>query len=105
MPHSKLNESEKRQWVTLFKNYDLGAAAFGRGFGLPYASFMTWKRLYHGKLAKSQKTAPSGSEFVERVVERSLPTPHAGPPPLRAPVAELSLGAGVVLRIFTPTSK
>lgn len=104
MPHSKLNESEKREWVTLFSNYDLSAAAFCREFDLPYASFMTWKRLYHGKLARSPKAAPSGSEFVELVVERSLPTPHAGTS-LRAPVAELSLGAGVVLRIFTPTNE
>jgi hypothetical protein len=104
MPHPKLNESEKRQWVSLFSNYDLSAAAFCREFDLPYASFMSWKRLYHGKLAKSPKAPSSGSEFVELVVEHPASS-HRTAPPSRVPVAELSLGSGVVLRIFTPAKE
>ncbi|MEN9022616.1 MAG: hypothetical protein ABF370_19135 [Verrucomicrobiales bacterium] len=102
MPHSKLDESEKRQWVTLFSNYDLSAAAFCREFDLPYANFMAWKRLYHGKTAKLPKASARGPEFVELVVEPPLPSHRVGTPS-RVPVAELSLGTGVVLRIFKPT--
>lgn len=104
MPHSKLDESEKRQWVTLFSNYDLSAAAFCREFHLPYSSFMAWKRLYHGKTAKRPKASAREPEFVELVVESPLPSRRAATPS-QVPVAELSLGKGVVLRIFTPTNE
>lgn len=104
MPHSKLDESEKRQWVSLFSNYDSSAAAFCREFDLPYASFMAWKRLYFGKTAKRPKASARGPEFVELVVESPLPSSLACTPS-RVPVAELSLGSDVVLRIFTPTNE
>ncbi|MCK5922513.1 MAG: transposase [Methylococcales bacterium] len=94
-----MNESEKLRWVSLFSNYDISAAAFCREFDLPYASFMTWKRLYHGKLAKPSKATPSEPEFVELVVEP--PSSPRVTTSSSAPVAELSLGSGVVLRIFT----
>jgi hypothetical protein len=101
MPNSILEESEKKQWVTLFGNYDLSAAAFCREFDLPYASFMAWKRLYHGKAAQAANVPEQKPEFVELLVEPAHPaTRHDASLPVQ--VAELCLGAGVVLRIFTP---
>lgn len=101
MPNSKLEESEKQQWVTLFSNYDLSAAAFCREFDLPYASFMAWKRLYHGKAAPAPKVREKKPEFVELMVAPPHTTTRRDTS-LPVPVAELCLGPGVVLRIFTP---
>jgi len=103
MPTSKLEESEKQQWVTLFGNYDLSAAAFCREFDLPYASFVAWKRLYHGKVARAPKVSEQKPEFVELMVEPPHPTARRDSS-LPVPVAELCLGAGVVLRIFPPAN-
>ncbi len=47
---------------------------------MPYASFMAWKRLYHGKTAKRPKASANGPEFVELVVEPPLPSRRACPP-------------------------
>ena len=71
---------------------------------MPFASFMARKRLYHGKTAKGPKASANVPKFVELVVEPPLPFRRACPPS-RAPVAELSLGTGLVLRIFTPINE
>jgi len=97
MPQTRLTESEKRQWVALFNDYDLSAAAFCREFSLPYGSFMAWKRLFKDKPAKSTAISQRPAEFVELIVEQPQPSTT----PTNAPVAELSLGNGIVLRVFT----
>ena len=100
MSRSRLTESEKRQWVALFNDYDLSAAAFCREFKLPYGSFMAWKRAYKSVRTKPAAISPQKSEFVEFVVEH----PQRSTALASAPVAELSLGSGVILRVFTTGS-
>jgi len=101
MSRSRLTESEKRQWIALFNDYDLSAAAFCREFKLPYGSFMAWKRAYKNEPKKAAEISRK-AEFVELVVEQPQrsTTSHSH----AAPVAELSLGSGVVLRVFTTGS-
>jgi hypothetical protein len=98
MHQPKLDESEKRHWVSIFLEHDLSAAAFCREFGLPYASFLAWKRLY------PEGGAPPSQAFVELVaedVEGAVPAPATGAErPI--PVAELAFTGGLTLRIFAP---
>ena len=100
MSRKRYQESEKRKWVRRFNGYNSNAAAFCREFNLPYGSFMVWKRLYRKKPLKSTALVPQCSEFVELTVEppnspvRGVSTPM--------PTAELSLGSGMVLRVFPP---
>lgn len=100
MSRSRLTESEKRQWVALFHDYDLSAAAFCREFKLPYGSFMAWKRTYKNEPKTATAISPRKAEFVELVVEQ----PQRSTASHVTPVAELSLGSGVILRVFTTGS-
>jgi len=101
MPRKRYQESEKQKWVRRFNGYHSNAAAFCREFNLPYGSFMAWKRLYHSKPSRSTALAPPQSEFIELTVEPpSYPVTGVASP---TPVAELSLGSGMVLRVFAPS--
>ncbi|MDB2347874.1 transposase [Verrucomicrobiales bacterium] len=101
MSGKRYQEAEKRKWVRRFNDDNSSAAAFCRKFNLPYGSFMAWKRLYRGSSSKPKTLAPQQSKFIELTVEprrssaRNVATP--------TPVAELSLGSGLVLRVFAPS--
>ena len=69
------------------------AMAFCRERGLGYQNFLRWKRTL------ADRQAPGGPVFVELAVEASTPVPAPAP----FVVAELSLGADIVLRIFDPS--
>ena len=102
MSRKKFTESEKQRWVSRFQTHDTSAAAFCRKFDLSYGSFMAWRRLYAGKggRAKSATLADTQPPFIEVTVDSlSNQTAHEVSP---MPVAELSLGSGIVLRVFTP---
>ena len=100
MARARYQESEKRKWVRRFNGYHSNAAAFCREYKLPYGSFMSWKRLYLVKPSKSTALAPQQFEFIELTVETPSSSVKGAATPI--PVAELSLGSGVVLRVFTP---
>lgn len=70
------------------------AMAFCRERGLGYQNFLRWKRTL------ADRPPPGGPVFVELAVEPSTPIPVPAP----LVVAELSLGADIVLRIFHPSS-
>lgn len=102
MSRLRLDDAEKQKWVDLFYEYDLSAAAFCREFGLPYSSFLSWKRTASTKRKSGEN---SEAEFVELVVQ----PPDRGAVPLSAtaacPVAELQLGSGMLLRVFVPDTQ
>ena len=100
MNRQSLSESEKTEWVELFENYDLSAAAFCREFSLPYASFLKWRR----ELPSSPDGAagngggpepPATVEFLEVIAGSSQPQT-----PTHCVLAELELGAGYMLRVY-----
>lgn len=103
MSRSTFKKSEKRRWVSRFQGHGTSAAAFCREFDLPYGSFMAWKRLYSDKRGKARLVAPAEAQppFIE--VTCDSPVSHAEGEASPMPVAELSLGSGVMLRIFTPS--
>ena len=98
MSRKRYQESEKRKWVRRFNGYHSNAATFCREFNLPYGSFMAWSRLYRRKPSKSTALASQRSQFVELTVE----PPNSRVKVVSTPVAELSLGSGIVLRVFAP---
>jgi transposase-like protein len=69
----------------------LTASAFCRERGIGYQNFLRWKRTTVPEL-----TAGSPA-FVELAVESAAPSA-----PVPAVVAELSLGGGIVLKVFAP---
>ncbi len=70
------------------------AMAFCRERGLGYQNFLRWKRTL------ADRPTPGGPVFVELAVEPATPARVPAP----AVVAELSLGADIILRIFNPSS-
>lgn len=101
MPRSRYTDIEKRQWVSRFNRDNSSAAAFCREHRLPYGSFRAWRRNYYGKPAgmKLQKRrAAQKTEFIEVSVEPHLPPAKPEPPAI---AAELSLGCGITLRVYS----
>jgi hypothetical protein len=122
MSRISFTETEKREWLGLFENYDWSAAEFCREFSLPYGGFLNWRRELSGLPLRSSSTGSEevkrGPKFVELV---PLPDPGrvgsgeslAGSDPgdqerrgcvgaVGEVVAELELGAGYLLRIYRP---
>lgn len=99
MPRSNYTDANKRQWVSRFNDSESTAAAFCREFKLPYASFMSWRRLYLAK-PKGKPAAQSRqkTEFIELTVS---PTPSAKTAAAPSLAAELALGSGILLRVYT----
>ena len=98
MKRISLSESKKSEWVELFEDHDLSAAAFCRECSLPYSSFLKWRRELSSwpagvKNLGRSKAVSRPVEFVE-VIAESLPRRA------RDVVAELELGGGHVLRLF-----
>jgi hypothetical protein len=102
MSRKKFTESEKGRWVSRFQGQGKSAAAFYRKFDLPYGSFMAWRRLYNGKGSRAKSTTLSDTRppFIEVTVDSSSNQTARVVSPM--PVVELSLGSGIVLRVFTP---
>ena len=69
----------------------LTASAFCRERGIGYQNFLRWKR------TRVPESAAGSPAFVELAVESSAPIA-----PVPAVVAELSLGGGIVLKVFAP---
>lgn len=92
MSQRRLTNQQKGEFLAKFAASGMSAAAFCRRHGLPYQSFLRW-----------QQTGAGGPAAAEpaRFVEVELGPRHdAGAPGGRQPVAELELGAGVVLRVY-----
>ena len=122
MSNSSFTETEKREWLGLFENYDWSAAEFCREFSLPYGGFLNWRRELSGLPLRSSwpesEEGKMGPEFVELVPlpdpERvcsgeSLAGSDQGGQERRGcaivvdqVLAELELGAGYVLRVYRP---
>jgi transposase-like protein len=103
MSRKKFTELDKQRWVIRYQSHGANAAAFCREFDLPYGSFMAWRRHYHGKNGSTESATPAcvQTPFIEVTVDSPSPQAKGTVSPL--PVAELSLGSGIVLRVFTPS--
>jgi transposase-like protein len=104
MSRSRLDDSEKLEWVELFESYDLSAAAFCREFDLPYSSFLSWRRLAAEGKSKARAKVP-GTDFVELVVQQPHGAAFRPQVPKVIPIAELALGSDVVFRLFAPSHR
>lgn len=67
--------------------------AFCRDRGIGYQNFLRWKRTL------ADRPTPDGPVFVELAVEPAAQASVSSP----VVVAELSLGADIVLRVFNPS--
>lgn len=91
--HTRMRTSRDERLALVGKQEHSGltASAFCRERGIGYQNFLRWKRT----LAAEQ--SPGGPAFVELAVESVAPSL-----PVTALIAELSLGGGIVLKVFTP---
>lgn len=92
MARRKFSEKQKRSFLAKFEAWDGSAAAFCRKHRLSYQTLRAW-RLRAARPAEPAK--PLEFVEVEVVADRSGVMPGSAPP-----VAEIELGAGVVLRVF-----
>jgi transposase-like protein len=90
----RTSRDERLALVAEQESSGMTAMAFCRERGLGYQNFLRWKRTL------ADRPTPGGPVFVELAVEPA--TPARVPAPLV--VAELSLGADIILRIFNPSS-
>jgi transposase-like protein len=88
----RFSEKQRAALLARFERWEGSAAAFCRKHGLSYQTLRGWRR-----------SASANSPPVEapRFVEIELRPEITAPSELRRqPVAELDLGAGVVLRVY-----
>ena len=89
----KTSRDERLALVAEQESSGMTAMAFCRERGIGYQNFLRWKR------SSADRPSPYGPTFVELAVEPAPPVSVAAPVVL----AELSLGADIVLRIFHPS--
>jgi transposase-like protein len=87
----KTTRDERLALVREQENSGKPAAAFCRERGVGYQNFLRWKK------TMVPARTPGSPAFVELALES--PTPAVAVPPL---AAELSLGGGIVLKVFAP---
>ena len=90
MARKKFSEEQKTALLAKFERWDGSAASFCRKQRLSYQTLRSWRLR-----AQNKAIVATPAEFVE--VEVELGQGVKGVP---KPVAELDLGAGVVLRVF-----
>ena len=93
----RYSEKQRSGFLTKFECWDGSAAEFCRKHGLSYQSFLNWRRN-----AAAQPRTEEPPRFVEFDLspEPAPPAPPASRESRREAVAELELGAGVVLRVY-----
>ena len=89
----RTSRDERLALVAEQESSGLTATAFCRERGIGYQNFLRWKRTL------ADRRLPDAPAFVELAVEPATPLPG----PARAVVAELVLGADLVLRVFNPS--
>lgn len=91
MATKRFNEKQRARFLAKFDRWDGSAAGFCRKHGLSYQSFLNWRR---------SGTRP-GVEEPTRFVELELQSePPSHLEARREALAELELGAGMVLRVY-----
>lgn len=91
----RYTEEEKANYLAKFEAAGTNAAAFCREEGLAYQTFLSWRRS-RGNLSQAVAAARP-AEFVEVELEPAPACPGRG---AGTPAVELTLGAGMVLRIY-----
>ena len=95
MSRTRYTDEDKARLLGEFDACGGSAAAFCRERGLPYQTFITWRR---GGMAARPMAAPA-MEFV------GLGVAQVGRGQAGTPRVELDLGGGMVLRIHLPTPR
>jgi len=95
MARRRYTEEEKANYLAEFETAGANAAAFCREHGLAYQTFLNWRRRRGALVQPDKPERPT--EFVEVELE-----PACAPVAREAgtPAVELTLGAGMVLRIY-----
>jgi transposase-like protein len=88
----RFSEKQRAALLAGFERWEGSAAAFCRRHGVSYQSLRGWRRTSAAGAAPVE--AP---RFLEVELRRGPVTPVESP---RAPVAELELGLGVILRVY-----
>ncbi len=91
----RFSEKQRVALLARFERREGSAAAFCRKFRLSYQTLRGWQR---AAAQSSQKVESPG--FVEVELAPQLSASVAPVEARRAPVAELELGAGIILRVY-----
>jgi hypothetical protein len=102
MSRRRYTEIEKTGFLEEFERGGTSAAVFCREQGLPYQTFLSWRRGRSVPLPPSEPGRNAETEFVE--VELSSGD-GAAMQSAASPAVELVLGGGSILRIYPSPSQ
>ncbi len=98
MSAKRYTKEQKSSWLEEFNQRGGSAAAFCRDREIPYQSFTKWRRAAKGEAAGDDTDSTEAKRFVE--IDLSPAHGIGLAPNTGSAAVELSLGNGMILRIF-----
>ena len=102
MSAKRYTKEQKTSWLEEFKHAGGSAAAFCRDREIPYQSFTKWRRAARRAAGEEEADSTEAKRFVE--IDLSPAHGIGLARDVRDAAVELSLGNGMILRIFPTRS-